>query len=102
MVTDAQQLIKAIETLVSEPYSPEGFYTIFASGFLPVPYLYREVDEFRHAKNWRTKPVLGGVSLVDQNNQPLSMEARILIASSHLSDAKKQLRNLQLGLAYHE
>jgi hypothetical protein len=102
MVADAQQLIKAIESLVSDVYSPEGFYTIFASGFLPVPYLYREVDEFRHAKNWRTKPVLGGVSLVDQDNQPLSMDTRILIASSYLKDAQKQLRNLQLGLSYQE
>ena len=102
MISQSKQLITAIESLVDDVYSPEGFYTIFASGFLPVPYLYREVDEFRHAKNLKTKPVFGGVALVDQDNQPLSMETRLLLASSHLQDAKKQLHNLQLGLAYHE
>src|SRR5690606_31938017 len=36
----ARAVISGIESSVSNLYSAEGFYKIFAAGFLPVPYLW--------------------------------------------------------------
>ncbi|MGI6142231.1 MAG: cobalamin-binding protein, partial [Caldicoprobacterales bacterium] len=89
----AKEVISAIETLVKNPYSAEGFYRIFAAGFLPVPYLWNETDEFRHAKNWRTKPVKGGVRVVDNNGKALKANQLIEIAKSNLADAEYNLKH---------
>lgn len=89
----AKEVISAIETLVKNPYSAEGFYRIFAAGFLPVPYLWNETDEFRHAKNWRTKPVKGGVRVVDKNGKALKANQIIEIAKSNLADAEYNLKH---------
>ena len=87
----ARKIISAIEKYVKDPYSAEGFYRIFAAGFLPVPYLWKEVDEFRHAKNWHTKPVKGSVKVVDKEGRILSADEVAGIACSNLSDAEHNL-----------
>ncbi|SCZ80203.1 cobalamin-binding protein [Acidaminobacter hydrogenoformans] len=90
------QVIAAIESSIQNPYSPEGFYIIFAAGFLPVPYLWGETEEFRHAKNWRTKPVRGSMKIVDENNHVMKTEQIIEIAKRNLKDAAYNLNQRQL------
>lgn len=92
LIQAAKTIIRTIETAIDHPYTPEGFYKIFAAGFLPVPYLWGEVDEFRHAKNWRTKPVRGSIKLVDEHHQPLSAEKMVETALGHLPDAAYALK----------
>ena len=87
----AMKIISAIESNIDNPYSAEGFYKIFAAGFLPVPYLWGEIDEFKHAKNWRTKPIKGSVKIVDKNNKVMDTESIIEIAKSNLKDAEYNL-----------
>ena len=87
----AVKIISAIESNIDNPYSAEGFYKIFAAGFLPVPYLWGEIDEFKHAKNWRTKPIKGSVKIVDKNNKVMDTESIIEIAKSNLKDAEYNL-----------
>lgn len=89
----AIKLITAIEHNIDDPYSSEGFYKIFAAGFLPVPYLWGEVEEFKHAKNWRTKPFRGSVKVVDKNNNIMKTEQIIEIATSNLKDAEYNLKS---------
>lgn len=87
----ARKIISAIESSIDNPYSAEGFYKIFAAGFLPVPYLWREVEKFKHAKNWRTKPVKGSVKVIDENNKVMKAEDIIEISKNNLisvSDTK--------------
>ena len=88
----AKTIIRTIESFIPHPYTPEGFYQMFAAGFLPVPYLWGETEEFRHAKNWRTKPVRGSMKLVDEHHQPLSAETIAETAVSHLPDAAYALK----------
>ncbi len=88
----AKKVLSAIETYVEDPFSAEGFYRVFAAGFLPVPYLWKGVDEFRHAKNWHTKPVRGSVKVVDDEGRILTTDELIDIASSNLTDAEHNLR----------
>lgn len=92
----AIKIIKAIESNIDNPYSAEGFYKIFASGFLPVPYLWGETEEFKHAKNWKTKPVRGSVKVVDENNRLITTERIIEIAKSNLKDAQYNLMGVVL------
>ena len=92
----AIKIITAIESNIDNPYSAEGFYKIFASGFLPVPYLWGETEEFKHAKNWKTKPVRGSVKVVDENNKLITTERIIEIAKSNLKDAEYNLMGVVL------
>lgn len=87
----AREIIDAIERLIEDPYSPEGFYKIFAAGFLPVPYLWGDVDEFPHARNWKTKPVKGSVKVVDEDGNAMSSAEIIAIAEKNLKDAEHNL-----------
>lgn len=89
----AMKIVSAIETYVEDPYSAEGFYKIFAAGFLPVPYLWSQVEEFKHAKNWRTKPIKGSIKVVDENNEVMKSEEIIEIAKNNLMDAEYNLKN---------
>lgn len=56
LMDSARTVISAIESHIVNPYSAEGFYKIFTAGFLPVPYLWSDDDEFKKAKALKTKP----------------------------------------------
>ncbi|NLJ89839.1 MAG: cobalamin B12-binding domain-containing protein [Clostridiales bacterium] len=87
----AKVIINAIESSIKDPYTPEGFYKIFAAGFLPVPYLWKEVEEFKHAKDWRTKPVRGGIKVVDKDGNVMTSKKVAQIAMGNLKDAEYNL-----------
>lgn len=92
LLKEARIVINAIETHIDNPYSPEGFYKIFAAGFLPVPYLWGEVEEFKHAKEWKTKPIKGSVKVVDEDNKPINAEKLVDIAIGNIPDAEYNLK----------
>ncbi len=96
LFNSAQIMIQAIEESIDNPYSPEGFYKLFSAGFLPVPYLWGQVEEFKNAKSWITKPIKGGVRVVDENGIPLKAERVAEIAKSNLPDAIYNLKQLTL------
>lgn len=96
----AMKIISAIEGNIVDPYSAEGFYKIFAAGFLPVPYLWGEIDEFKHAKNWKTKPIKGSIKVVDKNNKVMDTESIIEIAKSNLKDAEYNLIEYDVRKSY--
>lgn len=79
LIGQAKTLIAAIESQVTDPYSAEGFYRIFAEGFLPVPYLWECREEFAKAIQWRTKVVGGSVKVVDDKGHVLSAADRVRI-----------------------
>ncbi len=88
LVQAAREVIGAIESSIPHPYSAEGFYTLLAAGFLPLPYLWGDQEEFRHTKDWVTRPVNGGIRLMeDQGSQPMSTCDRIARARLHLDQA---------------
>lgn len=86
LIQAAKEIISGIETHISNPYSPEGFYKAFAAGFLPVPYLWGDVEEFKHAKYWKTKPVKGGIKVVDENENPVKSANLIDYAAGNLKE----------------
>jgi hypothetical protein len=77
LVSESLAVIRAIETSVPDPWTPAGLYRIFATGFLPVPYLWECREEFPGAIDWRTRLVRGAVRLVDERGVPLSAAQRI-------------------------
>ena len=95
LIESAKVIINGIENSINDSYSAEGFYKIFASGFLPVPYLWGEVEEFKHAKNWKTKPVKGGLKLVDKDGKVLTSDKVVQISENNLKDAEYNLAQRQ-------
>ena len=59
-------IIKAMEENIPDLYSPKGLYLAFVAGWLPVPELWSDSEEFRFAKSWGTRMTNGGVVLCDQ------------------------------------
>ncbi len=84
LLDDARAVLGVIEREIAEPYTARGLYRIFAAGFLPVPYLWEEREEFRYATAWTTALVDGGVSVVDEHGVPISARERAEIAASRL------------------
>ena len=82
-----RKIIKAMAETIPDLYSPEGLYLAFVAGWLPVPELWSESDEFVHAKEWDTRMSKGGVVLFDRN-MPVTTEYRIHRCISNMADAK--------------
>ena len=77
LLEQARTIIGAIESNIPDPYSAEGFYRIFADGFLPVPYLWADRQDFIKATQWRTKALGGAVKVVDENGAVISAANRV-------------------------
>jgi hypothetical protein len=92
---DSGQLIGFLEKTYPDLYSAEGFYKIFAAGFLPTPYLWKETEEFAHAINWRSKSLHGGQLLVSDTDNEISMDERLELAAANIRDAEKLLKMRQ-------
>ncbi len=88
----AAQIVKAMEENIADLYSPEGLYIAFTAGWLPVPELWSNSSEFIYAKNWKTKRVNGGVSLVN-SELIVSTDARIHKCVSNIANAEYILKN---------
>ena len=84
--TACRKIIKAMEDYIPDLYSPEGLYLAFVAGWLPVPELWSDSDEFIHAKGWGTRMTNGGVVLCD-HDVIVTTDYRINRCISNLPDA---------------
>lgn len=84
--TAARKIIKAMEENIPNLYSAEGLYIAFVSGWLPVPQLWSDSDEFKHAKEWSSKITNGGVTLCDHDSI-VTLDHRINRCVSNIPDA---------------
>lgn len=92
LIASAKIIISGIEKHIDNPYSAEGLYAIFASGFLPVPYLWSEADEFKHAKALKTRSYRGGMKVADDSGKPLKSDRVVDFALKNISDARYYLK----------
>lgn len=98
LLESARTIISGIEGSVPNPYSAEGFYTIFKAGFLPVPYLWGQTEEFKHAKHWKTKPVKGAVKLVDENGKFITSGQVVEYAKQWIKESTpRDITRLDMG-----
>lgn len=91
LYNDALAIVEALERFVPDLYTAEGFYIAFAAGFMPVPYLWRDQEEFSKAILWKTKVIRGRVVLVNEQGRPLDIQERIGIARTYIQEAAKNL-----------
>lgn len=85
--TACRRIIKAMEETIPDLYSPEGLYLAFVGGWLPVPELWSDLDEFVHAKGWGTRMTNGGVVLCD-HDVIVTTDYRINRCVSNMEDAQ--------------
>ncbi len=76
LLTGARAILAAIEAAIPAPYTAAGLYQIFAAGFLPVPYLWEDREEFAAAIKWRTQLVRGGVEVVNAAGEVITPQER--------------------------
>lgn len=84
--TACRKLIRAMEEYIPDLYSPEGLYLAFVGGWLPVPELWSDSDEFVYAKGWGTRMTNGGVVLCDRDII-VTTDYRINRCVSNMQDA---------------
>jgi len=92
-----RKIIDAMEKNIVDLYSPEGLYIAFVAGWLPVPELWSDSDEFIHAKRWETKMSNGGIHLVD-HELFVTTDTRINKCISNIPDAEYQLKHRYLNI----
>ncbi|MDD2427322.1 MAG: cobalamin-binding protein [Eubacteriales bacterium] len=88
----SKKLIDFLEKSYPDLYSAEGFYKIFAAGFLPTPYLWKETEEFVHAVNWRSKSLHGSQVLINDLEDEMSTDERLELAGANIRDAEFLLK----------
>ncbi len=77
LVSEAQVVLRAIESAIPHPYTAAGLYHALAKGFLTAPYLLECSEEFALARKWRTRLIQGSVRVVDARNAPLPAAVRM-------------------------
>lgn len=87
-----RNIINAMEEYIPNLYSPEGLYIAFVSGWLPVPELWSDSDEFIHAKGWGSKISNGSVVLCDKD-VIVTTEYRINRCVKNILDAEYILKH---------
>lgn len=97
LIKSARTIINGIEQHIDNPYSPEGFYKAFVAGFMPVPYLWTNEEEFKYAKHFDTRLIKGSIKVVDEEGNPLKSENVVDYARSNLKEVdymfNKKYRN---------
>ncbi|HEY9054135.1 MAG TPA: hypothetical protein VIO60_04885, partial [Rectinemataceae bacterium] len=88
LYSDAKAMIKALENLIPNTYSPSGLYTMLASGAFALPGLTNCREEFESALI-PTHLVDGRVIAVDPEGKVLSVADRIEILTSNLARGRK-------------
>ena len=97
--TACRKIIKEMEASIPDLYSPEGLYLAFVAGWLPVPELWSDSDEFVHAKGWGTRMTNGGVVLCD-HDVIVTTDFRINRCVSNMSEANYILKHKCLCHVY--
>ena len=69
LYNEARDSILLMEKAIPNLYTPEGFYTVFVEGFLPVPYLMDQQKRFTKATMWHTAIKNGGVAVVNDEGE---------------------------------
>ena len=93
LLADAQALVSGMEARIPHLYSAQGFYELFASGFLPVPYLWGEGETFPYAMDWQSKAYRGGILLVDkETGRAMEVQERLAIAQKHLKEIRARFK----------
>lgn len=94
LLSEARTVLHAIESVIPNPYSPEGLYQILAGGFLPIPYLWECRDELTHAVRWQTRLIHGSVKVVDEHGMPISAKQRMsqIVAQLRFISSSRLLR----------
>lgn len=87
----AIQIIDSMEKEIFNLYTPEGLYLAFVGGWLPVPALWSDSDEFFMARNWTTKNCEGGIFIMDKD-KPMDIDKKIDICVSNMKDANYILK----------
>lgn len=91
LFNSAQIIISSMERYIPNLYSPEGLYLAFIAGWLPVPELWSDSNEYSHAKDWGTTGQNGSIVLTD-HDIVLTPDARIHKCISNLPDAQHYLK----------
>ncbi len=89
-VTEAKAILDSIEKHIEYPYTAIGLYTIFASGYLPVPFLWGNKDSYPNATHFKTRLIQGSTVVVDEDGLPLPVQKRIDFASRNVEEIQKK------------
>ena len=90
--TACRRIISTMEDSIPNLYSPEGLYLAFVAGWLPVPELWSDSDEFIYAKSWGTRIKYGGVVLCD-HDVVVTTDYRINRCVNNLPEAQYILKH---------
>lgn len=75
---EAKESIAILEKSIHNLYTPQGLFTVFKEGFLPVPFLLDPKNEYPKSKKWNTAVVNGSVRVIDDKGIPIPTPTRYI------------------------
>ena len=87
-----RKVLCAMESNIEDLYSPRGLYIAFTAGWLPVPQLWSESEEFKMAKDWQVEMKNGGFEVCERG-VILPLESRINRCVSNTIQAQYILKS---------
>jgi hypothetical protein len=91
-VFEAKSILDSIEMQIEDPYTAIGLYAVFASGYLPVPYLWGNKESYPNATHFKTRLVQGSMVAVDDHGLVVPVEKRVEFASKNVGEIIKQAK----------
>lgn len=92
---ECRKILKAMEDNISNLYSPEGLYLAFVGGWMPVPELWSNSEEFKFARDWETSMWNGSMILTNEGKK-VSIEERINKCLMNMKEAEYILKHNSL------
>jgi hypothetical protein len=97
-VLEANAILDSIEQKIEYPYTAIGLYTVFTSGYLPIPYLWGNKQDYPHATHFKTRLIAGSMVVVDDDGMPIPVEKRIEFAKQNVRDSLSKARSYTLKM----
>ncbi len=97
-ITEASAVLDSIEKNIGRPYTPIGLYTMFASGYMPVPYLWGNKQDYPYATAFKTKMIEGSMVVTDEFGMSVPIETRLTFASRNVESIQTQAKTDALKL----
>ncbi len=74
---ESKTMVDHMQQNIENLYSSQGLFSVFKSGYFPVPFLWECRDEFSNAVNWSTKLIKGGIQVVDKTGHKMPLKKRL-------------------------
>jgi hypothetical protein len=89
-MSEARVILQGIEEAISDPYTPQGLFAVFESGFLPAPYLWGNSEQFPHVTQFKSRMLNGMTTLCDDKGKVVMAKELVAFAVKNYNETARK------------